>query len=263
MATSGSVTPPSSVNEGGFRILPEGGHEVPAILVLTVNGETHALGTAKDDLRHPANVMIRLGSKVSDKHPSSVGFRFLLQTDTPRPHAKCSVDDYYHVVSCRFDPVGGTIDHSKVLPAMKRELVEIHSFGREELRVESDQDLYQIDIHAANTDVFTFFNHERDLKTINEDVDQINKMIPFIVYASKLSLFFIADKLLIDSLTNIVERNYVGNAAPDWKSGLPDDAVTRWPANMQTQMVTGSTDVLNIALSASRDQPSRGEWARH
>ena len=252
---------PSSFNNKDLRLLPEGGQEVPAILVLTKDRQTHAIGAAKDDVGNPASVMVRLGSKVGDNHPSSVGFRVLLRTDTPRTPSSCSIDDHYHVVSCRFDPESGNLTHSKVSPDEKKELMKIRPFRKEELRVEPDQDLYQIDFHVVDTNAFSIHRCKPDFNSTNGHVNEIQKMVPFISYATKLSLVFIADKLLVQCLTETVKRGCVGDHAPDWRSGLPNDALTIWPSNIQTQMVRGSTDVLNIILSASRDQPMYGEWA--
>lgn len=249
-----------SQNDGGLQILPEGGHEVPAILLLTINGQNHAIGNVKEDLSHPPNVMVRLGTRVNDRHPSSVGFRVLLRTDKPRFEYSGSIDDLYHTVSCKFDPQGGNLTYAKAIAETKKELTKTRHFRAEELGAGTDQDLYQINFYTSDTNAFIITRHGPTLQSTDGHLRKIERLVSFIAYASQLSLFFIADKLLAKYLAKAVKQGCVGDVAPAWQTGLADDAVTTWPANVQTQMVAGSVDVLNVALIASHEQPLRGTW---
>ncbi len=114
-----------SSQDDGPRIMPDTAHEVSAILLLTMNGRKVPIGNIRDDFDDLANVMVRLGTKVSNGYPSSIGFRVLLRTDVPKNGNSGSIEDNYHLMSCRFDPQYGEISYMRATEEDKQELVDV------------------------------------------------------------------------------------------------------------------------------------------
>ena len=253
-------TSPDPVGDGTIRILPEAGHEVSAILLLIVDNHATIVGSVKEDLNRPDNVMVLLGTKVSDGHPSCVGFRVLLRTDSPKSKDSGSIENHYHVISCRFDPHGGSMTYAKATAQDKQEILATEPARKTfsaELKPGSDQELYRMKFVTSDTNGFNITHHGPNLQS--RDGGKIEKMMPFIAYAKEVSLFFIADKLLIKYLEQAVQQDCVGIEAPSWKTALPENTIPTWPSGVQTQMVKGSTDPLNVLLKASREQLLRGK----
>ena len=261
MASPTNDATPAIVHVRSLQILPEGGHEVPAILVFTIQARIYALGNIKEDLKKSTNVMIRLGSKVSEGHPSCVGFRILMRTDTPKSEISGSIDDHYHVVSCRFDPSGGNATYAKATAQNKQDLAKIRPAqisARDELKAGSDQDVYLMNFDTYDTNGCIVSHHGPDLQTTDINVKEVEKLASLIPWANRLSLYFIADKLLVTHLAKAFQHNYVGAIAPCWKTALSENANTQWPLNRQTQMVAGMTEILNVLLRCLREQPLLG-----
>lgn len=105
--------------------MPETAYEVSAMLLLTMNGRKFPVGGIREDLDKPADIMVRLGTKVSEGHPSSLGFRVLLRTDTPRIIDSGSVEDNYHLVSCKFDPQFGAMSYKLALKEDRQEIMNV------------------------------------------------------------------------------------------------------------------------------------------
>ncbi len=115
-----------------------------------------------------------------------------------------------------------------------------------------------MDFITSDTNGFLISYHKPDLRTSNGQVKNIAKLLPFIAYATRTSLFFIADKLLIEHLDNAIKQNCIGAVPPSWKTALPDSAIPKWGSNVQTQMVAGSTDICNVLLASLHEKPLRG-----
>lgn len=116
--------PPGSTSADPVpRILPEGGHEIPAILLISMNDQTNVLGNLPENLQDLPNVLVRLGTRVSDSHPSSVGFRVFLRTETPNvTNGSGSLESHYHVLSCHCDPERNALSYSPVTEEGRKEL---------------------------------------------------------------------------------------------------------------------------------------------
>lgn len=113
---------------GTVRIMADAAHEVSATLLLTIDGRKVYIGNMREVFDDLANVMVRLGTKVSDGYPSSIGFRVLLRTDTPKSRDSGSIKDNYHLMSCKFNPQWGEISYKLATKVDKRELVEVRLF---------------------------------------------------------------------------------------------------------------------------------------
>lgn len=142
------------------------------------------------------------------------------------------------------------IDTAQALPAQR-------SFATD-LRAGPDQSLYRIDFNSSDTHSFLITHHGPPLSTSNAGVRRVEKLLPFVSYASKICLFFMADNLLIQHLDNAIKQSGRGRLPPSWKLALPDSAVSHWPSNMQTQMVAGSIDIYNALLHSLHEKPLRG-----
>lgn len=127
-----------------------------------------------------------------------------------------------------------------------------------DLRAGTDQNLYRMDFITSDTNGFLISHHKPDLRTSSGEIKEVEKLLPFIAYATKVSLFFIADKLLVGHLDSAIKQNCVGAVAPSWKTALPDSAISKWPSNVQKQMVAGSIDIYNVLLASLREKPLRG-----
>lgn len=111
--------------DGGLRIMPDAAHEVSATLLIAIDGRKVPVGNIRENSDDLANVMVRLGTKVSEGYPSSIGCRVLLRTNVPKIKDSGSIEDNYHLVSCKFDPQWGEISYMHATQEDKRELVEV------------------------------------------------------------------------------------------------------------------------------------------
>ena len=245
----------SRLNNRAPQILPETAHEVQAILHFTINGQTNILGNINDDVRRLPNVMVRLGTKVSYSHPSSVGFRVFLRSDCFKANSTGSLEDFYHIVSCKFNPKENTPITAVATGQDKLELYQSRPWKSFEnsIRVPVNYHLRRLDFSVRDTQDFTVSRHGVDLRTKNGHIKQVEKLLPFVSYASKISLFFPADGLLTSHLDLAIEHDGIGETGPSWNESLPDSSVVSWPSNIQTQMVAGSVDILNVLKRALRE----------
>ena len=144
------------------RILPKGGHEIPAILLISMSGQTHVLGSLTENLQDLPNVLVRLGTKVSDTHPSSVGFRVFLRTEIPIvTNGSGTLEDHYHVLSCRSDPERNALNYSPVTEEGRETLSSYIQTGS--LSAAGGQVVYRMDFKPSDTYVnfqpFSFFQN--------------------------------------------------------------------------------------------------------
>lgn len=261
-----------SIDPRHFQVLAEGGHEISALLRITTSGNLNIVGSSKELVLTnegglPA-VIVRLGTKVSDPHPSSVGFRVLLLNDRRKPNATGSFEDYYHVVSCKFGSHG---ENAVVCsPATEGEMHEVSDAIRDRpktpgsiggpgvcsLNVPEGYNWYRLDFYNAD-EGFTVTRHGLDLSTTNSYIRKIEKMLPFLSYTTHISLFFLADDILLSHLEKAIKRDCIGLEAPSWKVSLPEDAIPMWPGNIQTRTVAGSTGPLNVLNCALREDAVR------
>ena len=259
--TSMAITEMASPQSRDFQILPETSHEVSALVLLLIDASNNTLiGDIKEDVADPPKILVRFGTKISDTHPSSVGFRVLLRTDTPKSTESGSIEENYHLVSVKFDLEEGSVKYRETTKIDKRQLIELGSSRKgfeKTLERSFDQSLYRIDFATKDTNGCIVTHHGPDLRTKDEEIRKMkNMLLPSIAYASKISIVFMADELLIRRLENVIEKNSgVGMQSASWKTALPESLVPKWTSNIQDQMVVGSTDVLNTLLSALREQP--------
>jgi hypothetical protein len=115
-----------------------------------------------------------------------------------------------------------------------------------------------MDFNISDTNGFLISRHGPNMRTSNNEVKKAEKLLPYIAYATKVSLFFIADTLLVEHLDSAIKQDCVGAVPPSWKTALPDSAIRKWPLNVQTQMVAGSIDVYNVLLASLHEKPLRG-----
>ena len=247
---------------GSVQILPEGGHEVRALLAFVNNGKTHIIGDVHQDVQPVPEIMVLLGTRVSDDHPSCVGFRVLYRTTRPKTNSG-SIEDNYHIESYKLEPSLGTVSYSQVTDKQAYELKTLRLSQQpdaQDLKVPADNALYRMDFTISDTNGFKTSRHGPPLRTYNTRLVEIEDQMPFIVYASEISLYFIADNLLIKHLDQAIEHDCVGAVPASWKTPL-DQAIAVWPHNVQTQMVCGSTDVLNVLLHAMREDRLTGTYS--
>lgn len=128
-----------------------------------------------------------------------------------------------------------------------------------DLKAGTDQSLYRIDFSSSDTNSFLITHHKPALATSNARIKQVEKLLPTVTYASRVSLFFIVDNLLVRHLDNAIKQRGAGRLPASWKIALPDSAVTHWPSNMQTQMVAGSIDIYNTLLHSLHEKPLHGK----
>ena len=128
----------------------------------------------------------------------------------------------------------------------------------------SDQTRYRMTFKASDTNGFIITHHGPELQTVNGRVRKIEKLLPFITYARKVSLFFKADDFLISHLDRAIKNNGIGAMVrvPSWKDSLPDVVSPHFASKWQTRMVTGSTDVLNTLRAALREELVKDGYVR-
>ena len=243
------------------RILPETAHEVPVILLFTNRGRTTMLGDLRANGMSVPDIVVRLGTRVTERQPSCIGFRIFLRSDDPRAQSSRSIEGFYHLISCKFDPRGGAVTYSQATAKDKEELLSVRpspvTLSRD-LVSGNDEEVIRMDFNIKDTNSLMMSHHGPGLEVPRGRIKDIDKLLPYLAYAEPLSLFFIADSLLIRRLKTTLEHGCVGAAVASWKTALPDNVITPWPSNFQTQMVAGSTDILNILYNTSGEKILQG-----
>lgn len=107
------------------HIMPKTAYEVSAMLLLTMDGCTVPIGNVREYYDKPADIILRLGTKVSEGYPSSLGFRVFLRTDTPKIQSSGLFEDNYHLVSCKFDAQFGAVSYKVALKEDRQEIVNV------------------------------------------------------------------------------------------------------------------------------------------
>ena len=261
MASSALKSPQGWLEDKVFRLLPEGGHEVPAFLVLIIDNEICTLGGTTEDFYHPNDIMVRLGTKVSEGHPSCVGFRVFLRTETPKPGGD-SIEDNFHIISCRFDSSVGDVTYRKAASHDLDELTRVQSNSSDLLKEDAGQQLCLLHMTMSDTNACTNTHHGPKLHTRDAQIRKIEGHLRLIPYANQISVYFNADKFLTTLLHQAIENHGVGFEALSWTSKLPPDSIPDWPASVQSQAVVGSTDVLNVLRRALHEKPLQGMFER-
>lgn len=235
-----------------LRVLPDSAHEVPVILLVSFQGKTYLVGSIQENLHFPPDVMVRLGSKVSDGHPSSVGFRVFLRSDVPKTSGRQSLEDHYHVVSCKYVPHGNTLSFKATTAQDIHELVAASPFSTTLAKMELpvEQSLWRVDVETSDTNAIIISYHGPHLHTNNDHIKKVAKLLPSVSYAKSVSIFFPAHRILVHHLEEAIKSGWVGMPTPSWKDCLPENALPKWPLNIQTTMVAGSTDLLNVLVTA-------------
>lgn len=105
------------------HIMPKTAYEMPATLLLTMDGRTIPIGNVRENYDKPADIILRLGTKVSEGYPSSLGFRVFLRT--PNVQNSGLLEDNYHLVSCKFDLQFGAVSYKVALKEDRQEVTNV------------------------------------------------------------------------------------------------------------------------------------------
>jgi len=241
----------NSATNGEFRVLPSTAREYPAMLVYERGISQFHLGDVDEDLESPAPVLIRLGTKVSDLHPSCVGFRIMIRNRNTKALARGAYEECYYIVSYKFQTENGTLEHA---PATKKDLEELYNTApligsTPSLSTLKDKKLHRLDFEGA--DAFEITRHGIKPDGTNADVALAMDMRP-LNGGEKMSIFFPSDDILVKQLEEIIKQGCVGKTVMAWHEVLPPSAELTWPGDEQSKMVAGSTDLLNVLQKAAR-----------
>ena len=225
------------------RVLPAGGHEVEGVLLFpsrTVLGE---FGQDMDSL--PA-IMVRLGTKVSDFYPSCIGFRIMLRNSKTKIQAQGTLEELYHIVSCKFKPLNGGVSHRALTTEEAKCFIDGHPFER----LDNIQCLAFLDL----VDPFEVTHHGDEPERTNEAVREALEDLKSLNRCKELMLLFEADDVLESRLNQTIRQGCVGAVPQAWSESLPVTAVPTWPNNNQTRMAAGSADLVNV-LNKTMHEP--------
>ncbi len=241
----------NSATNGEFRVLPSTAREYPAMLLYERGISQFHLGDVDEDLESLAPVLIRLGTKVSDLHPSCVGFRTMIRNRTTKARAKGAYEECYHIISYKFQAENGTLEHA---PATDKDLEELHKSASligstPPLSTLKSKNLHRLDFEGA--DAFEHTRHGLCPDNLNADVALATDMTP-LNRGEKMSMFFPSDDIVVKQLEEIIKQGCVGKTAMAWHETLPPSAEPTWPGDEQSKMVVGSTDLLNVLQKAAR-----------
>ena len=238
----------SPEGDSATNILSPGGHEIPILLSLTADCVRYPFGSLHDDLKSSPPFLIRLGTRVSDNHPSCIGFRIMVRNTVSNPQPIEAMEDAYHVKSFKYKPDGKkTLHHSA---ASIDDLLDIGATTSPDSR--SKIQLYRIDFE----DVFGAFEetcHGTEPDTSIADVSRVLEIVKCLNRCQKLSLFFMFDHNLINLLEETIRRGCKGSRDPVWSDVLPSSLVPSWPSNNQTRMVSGSSNIVNVLQRGLRE----------
>ncbi|KAG8525384.1 uncharacterized protein KY384_009028 [Bacidia gigantensis] len=226
------------------QILPPGGHEIPIALLHTHDGKPVIIGNFVDNLDTGPPMLLRLGTRVSDRYPSCLGFRLMLRSHGTPAQPLEAMEDSYYVVSVRFRPHGqNSVRHTRASNDDFRKVVGIdppHLAA-----------LYRVDfLNAGNGFEVT---HHGTKPNNSESVVGALQQLEVIIRCELLSLFLPYDKYIVSWLVKAIENNGIGIKGPVWSDALPASAEKIWPANNQIQMAEGSADPLNVLRKALRE----------
>ena len=250
------------------KILPASAQEVDVVLLITfdtppgvLKQTVHCIESPERQLNGAPQVFVRLGTKVSEDHPSHVGFRiFLRQLSSHECALSGELEEKCHVVSFKFSPYGSTKAYRLASKEDKAEL-EQHSIAPGFLDTlvgmtgvdYTQKNLYCLEFKPDDQGQFFDISHHGDRgDPATSYISDVHDLIKFFRYATRMKLFFLSDSVLIDHLEQAINHECRGRIAPSWKAALPETALRVWPSNMQDQMAHGSTDLLNVIIKAKK-----------
>ena len=248
------ITNISSEASGTTKILPPAGNEIPVMLKFTLPDLPDLpdlpqyFGYLLDDLDTSPAFLIRLGTRVSDSHPSCVGFRVMLRNSEINPQPIETMEDAYHVVSFKFKPDGQhVLRHGAATMDQFLNRKPNQSLGSKE-----EFELHTIDFdNLSNGLEVTSYGAEPDLAI--SGMPGLMTAVKALELSIELSLTFIHDDHLVRWLQRTIQQGYNGVVGPLWSAALPASLVPSWPSNSQTRMVAGSTDIINVLQRALRE----------
>lgn len=251
-----SAVPPrnGSTASGALQILPEAAYEVGVMLLVHSRDGSKYIGNInkrfENHLEHLPAVMVLLGTKVSDAYPSCVGFRIMLRSHFLQTKSSGSLEDNYCVFSFNFRPNrNSSVTFSQATDQDKEGIPGT----KDSFDLNQSQTLYKLDFINNYRDGFFFSRHGPKLQTSDIHTQEIKRMLPLIPSTQAISLFFPADDILIAHLKKTIMNDCVGVEAQSWKVSLPESAIPKWPQNVQTRMVAGSINMLNVLSHALHD----------
>ncbi len=191
---------------------------------------------------------------MSDTHTSNIGFRVLLQQDARKSLVSGQSEDDFHLISCSLVPTGNAVTHRTTTEQERTELETIFKSTRgATVGLFGDTEFYFMEFKSDGVGkTFLLFCLRGDLLSSNTTIRNTSKRVQSIAYAKRVMLFFRANHVLRAHLNVVIDNNCLGQPSPSWKDSLPEDAVPTWASLVQTRMIAGSTDLLNVLNAALR-----------
>ena len=177
-----------------------------------------------------SEVLRYLGTKVSDNHPSCVGFRLLLRNNNEEKQSFEAAEERYHVLSIRCLTEGNKLSHGLIKDQSILELLQAHVPGIDPGKTK----IYAI--HFELETGFEITRHGADPDLSKPTVVKALQDLEVIKRSKRVSLYFQYDMSLVTRLTQTIDNGCVGSVAPRWSDALPLSAEPTWPANTQTTM---------------------------
>ena len=233
-------------------ILPTGGHQIPAILSFN----HYCIGYLDEKLDSLPNEQVFLGTTVTESQSSRVGFRLLVRSNVTATQAKGAFDRLYHTISFRMRPEKGRVCHRpanveeqeffRTNPGVSISLEALHCLEFSRLAKDvscdvPDHPLFQESHHGESIAPAL-------MPQVTEQILNMNDR-----NITRFLVFFEAHDMLLTHLNRTIERGSPGVADHLRWDPMPVTAVHVWPANNQTGMVAGSTDIVNVLSQASHD----------
>lgn len=248
------------------QVLPAVAEELKALVLLDHGNKTHIggdstrTGSLKTNLTDLPNASVILGTKVSEGHPSAVGFRILLRRLHQGGRPMSEAEANYIALSFKYKPQGNNIT---LRQASKTDEADWkNAMGEVSLKLacpenefpEALEDLHCLDLifNTPEEDHFECY-HRKELSALSQ-IDQIDKIVACVLHSNRVRIFFSSDAVLVNYLRIAIAHDCCGTENPPWNTQLHKDLLPAWPTSPQNQMVAGSSDLLNVIRETLREQ---------
>ena len=186
------------------KFYPIGGYEVPIAILLEVDNQPVLIQNSTTDSKPNHKVILRLGTRVSEKHPSVIGFRAMLRTKNPKLQPVDSMEESYHVISYEFKATDNMMSHRQTSAANRTILEEAYPSV-----AALSRDLYEM--HFQMQTGFQIASYGQLADTSDPTIEKTLRELEMIKRVpSRMALYFPQNQIIVSSIENIIAAGYKG-----------------------------------------------------